>query len=299
MAEQAILVTGPSGQVGWELQRALSPLGRLVLLDRTRCDLADSQALRNRVREVRPAAIVNAAAYTAVDQAESEPDVAAAINAQVPRILAEEAKGLGAWVIHYSTDYVFDGSGDRPWREADPVGPKSVYGATKLEGEQGVIASGCAALIFRTSWVFGVHGHNFLKTMLKVGREHPELKVVADQIGTPTPAHLIADVTAHALRDALNGRIERRAEIFHLAPRGATSWHAYAELLIEHAKTLGWPIKTRSVHAITSDAWPTPAARPANSRLDCRKLEATFGLRLPEWEEGVKRVVEQVAQKPL
>ncbi|WP_042805957.1 dTDP-4-dehydrorhamnose reductase [Thioalkalivibrio sp. ALE19] len=299
MAEQAILITGPNGQVGWELQRALSPLGRLVLLDRTRCDLADSQALRNWVQEVRPGAIVNAAAYTAVDQAESEPDVAAAINAQAPRILAEEAKALGAWLIHYSTDYVFDGSGERPWREEDPVGPKSVYGATKLEGEQGVIASGVAALIFRTSWVFGVHGHNFLKTMLKVSRERPELKVVADQMGAPTPAHLIADVTAHALRDALNGRMERRAEIFHLAPRGATSWHAYAELLIEHAKTLGWPIKTRSVHAITSSEWPTPAARPANSRLDCRKLEATFGLRLLEWEAGVKRVVEQVVQKPL
>ncbi|WP_019624426.1 dTDP-4-dehydrorhamnose reductase [Thioalkalivibrio thiocyanoxidans] len=299
MAEQAILVTGSNGQVGWELQRALSPLGRLVLLDRACCDLADPEALRGWIREVRPAAIVNAAAYTAVDQAESESDLAAAVNAQAVRILAEEAKAVGAWLIHYSTDYVFDGSGERPWREEDPIGPKSVYGATKLEGEQAIIASGAAALIFRTSWVFGVHGHNFLKTMLKVSRERPELKVVADQMGAPTPAHLIADVTAHALRDALNGRIAQRGDIFHLAPRGATSWHAYAELLIEHAKTLGWPIKTRSVHAITSSEWPTPAARPANSRLDCRKLEATFGLRLPEWEAGVKRVVEQVVQKPL
>lgn len=241
MAEQAILVTGSNGQVGWELQRALSPLGRLVLLDRACCDLADPEALRGWIREVRPAAIVNAAAYTAVDQAESESDLAAAVNAQAVRILAEEAKAVGAWLIHYSTDYVFDGSGERPWREEDPIGPKSVYGATKLEGEQAIIASGAAALIFRTSWVFGVHGHNFLKTMLKVSRERPELKVVADQMGAPTPAHLIADVTAHALRDALNGRIAQRGDIFHLAPRGATSWHAYAELLMNTQRRLVGP----------------------------------------------------------
>ncbi len=296
MAEQTILVTGANGQVGWELQRALCPLGRLVLLDRTRCDLAEPEALRKWVREVRPAAIINAAAYTAVDKAESEPELAAAINAQAPRILAEEAKALGAWLIHYSTDYVFDGSGEQPWREEDPVGPKSVYGSTKLEGEQAIMGSGAAALIFRTSWVFGVHGHNFLKTMLKASREHTELKVVADQIGAPTPAHLIADVTAHALRDAMKGRVEHRAEIFHLAPRGETSWHGYAELLIEHAKTIGWSVKSQSIQPIKSDAWPTPAARPANSRLDCRKLESTFNLQLPDWDVGVTRVVEQVIQ---
>lgn len=296
MTERPILVTGANGQVGWELQRALAPLGRLVLLDRTRCDLANPDALRDWVRDVRPAAIVNAAAYTAVDKAESESDLAAALNTQAPSILAEEAKALGAWLFHYSTDYVFDGSGEQPWREEDPVGPKSVYGSTKLEGEQAIIGSGAAALIFRTSWVFGVHGHNFLKTMLKASQEHTELKVVADQIGAPTPAHLIADVTAHALRDALNGRIERRAELFHLAPKGETSWHGYAELLINHARALGWPAKTEAIYPITSDAWPTPAERPANSRLDCRKLETGLGLQLPDWESGVRRVVEQLIQ---
>lgn len=297
MSDARIVLTGATGQVGWELQRALGPLGEVVAAGREQLDLADPQGLRKRLHELQPAVIVNAAAYTAVDRAESETKLAEVVNAAAPAVLAEEAAACGAWLVHYSTDYVFEGSGTSPRAETDPVGPASVYGRTKLAGEQSVLASGCAGLVFRTSWVFGVHGGNFLKTMLRAAATRDELAVVADQYGTPTPAHLIADVTAHAVRDVIAGRLPRRAELYHLAPRGETTWHDYAEYAIGYARELGWPVRARSIRPIATKDWPTPATRPANSRLDCRKLEGRFGLRLPDWQSGVRRVTQQLVEE--
>jgi len=298
-----ILLTGSQGQVGWELQRALSLMGEVVALHRGQCDLSDADGLRRVVQAAAPQVIVNAAAYTAVDKAESEPDPVFAVNSDAPGILAQEAKRLGALLIHYSTDYVFNGEGDRPWRENDPVAPQSVYGVSKLMGEQAIRAAGASSLIFRTSWVFGVHGNNFLKTMLKAAATREELRVVADQIGVPTPAHLIADVTGHALQSmrskGLLGGVREEPAIYHLAPSGETNWHAYACFAIAYARQLDWPIKTKTIVPIATRDWPMPAARPANSRLDCRKLQSDFGLYLPDWECGARRVIEQLLLESL
>lgn len=296
-----ILLLGKNGQVGWELQRSLALLGEVVALDRAGAaglcgDLADVQGLARTVQAVAPQVIVNAAAYTAVDKAESEPDLAHQINAIAPGVLAREARALGARLVHYSTDYVFSGTGDTPWREDDPVAPQSAYGHSKAEGEQAIAASGAQALVLRTSWVFGVHGGNFLKTMLKASAQREELKVVADQWGAPTPAHLIADVTAHALRLA---PMDEGMALFHLAPGGATNWHAYASEAIAHAARLGWPVKAQRILPLATTDWPTPARRPANSRMDCARLEAALGLRLPHWQAGVHRVVEQLVAPSL
>lgn len=292
-----ILLLGKNGQVGWELQRALLPLGELIALDRKggeglAGDLADLDALAASVRAIAPDVIVNAAAYTAVDKAESEPDLARRINAEAVGALAATAAGLGAWLVHYSTDYVFDGSGSRAWREDDATGPLSVYGATKLEGEAAIRASGCRHLIFRTSWVYAARGGNFAKTMLRLAAERERLTVIADQIGAPTGADLIADVTAHALRNAL-GQGAPHGGTYHLAAAGETSWCGYAGFVIDTARRLGKTFKVAEIAPIPTTDYPTPARRPLNSRLDTAKLRASFDLALPDWRLGVERMLQE------
>lgn len=297
-----ILLFGKSGQVGWELQRSLAPLGELVALDRggsqsLRGDLGNAAALAETVREVRPDVIVNAAAYTAVDEAESEPDLARAINATAPGVLAREAAATGAWLVHYSTDYVFDGSGSRPWSEQDPTGPLGEYGRSKLEGETLIRASGCRHLLFRTSWVYAARGQNFAKTMLRLAAERDVLTVIDDQHGAPTGAELLADATAHAIRTAT-----QRADVsgtYHLAAGGETTWHGYARHVIERARAAGRPIKVASdaIRAVPTSAFPTPAKRPANSRLTTASFRQTFALCLPDWRTGVDRMLDEVLER--
>lgn len=294
-----LLLLGKNGQVGWELQRALAPLGELVALDRHGAeelygDLSQPESLRETVRKVRPDVIVNAAAYTAVDKAESDVSTARTLNADAPAVLAQEAASTGAWLVHYSTDYVFDGSGGTPRDELASTGPLSIYGQTKLEGEQAIAASGCKHLIFRTSWVYAARGGNFAKTMLRLAAERDQLRVVADQIGAPTGADLIADITAHAVREA-----RRKPEVsglYHLAAAGEISWHGYASHVIEWARAQGHPIKvaTGAVQAIATADYPTPARRPLNSRLDTTKLRQAFGVNLPAWQAGVERMLSEV-----
>jgi dTDP-4-dehydrorhamnose reductase len=287
-----ILLLGANGQVGWELQRSLAPLGSLHAADRTTADLEQPDSLQAVVAQVQPDVIVNAAAHTAVDRAESEPDRAHAINAVAPGLLAQLAARHGAWLVHYSTDYVFDGSGTRPWAEDDPTGPLSVYGRTKLSGEDAIRASGAKHLIFRTSWVYASRGGNFARTMLRLGAERELLRVIDDQMGAPTGADLIADVTAHALRQAVAQRI---TGTFHLAPAGQTSWHGYAQFVFDTARHLkpDLPLKVQAVEAIPTSAYPTPAQRPLNSRLDTNRLRSTFGLQLPHWQTGVLRMLHE------
>ena len=293
-----LLLFGRNGQVGWELQRSLAVLGEVVALDAASealCgDFARPDALAATVREVRPDAIVNAAAYTAVDRAESEPELAHAINATAPGVLAREAAALGAWLVHYSSDYVFDGSGDAPRDESAPTCPLNVYGRTKLEGEQAIRAAGGNHLILRTSWVYAARGQNFARTMLKLAAERDRLQVVDDQFGAPTGAELLADVTAHAVR-AVTARPELGGT-YHVAASGETSWHGYARFVIEWAREHGRPVKALpgAIEAVPSSAWPTPAARPHNSRLDTSKLRSTFGLALPPWQAGVERILAEL-----
>ncbi|WP_077036169.1 dTDP-4-dehydrorhamnose reductase [Pelomonas sp. KK5] len=288
-----ILLLGKNGQLGWELQRSLSPLGEVIGLDRHNGgDLANAETLLTTVRAHAPDVIVNAAAYTAVDKAESDADMARRINAEAPGLLAREAAALGALLLHYSTDYVFDGSGEQPRDEQAPTAPLSVYGRTKLEGEDAIRASGCRHLILRTSWVYAARGGNFAKTMLRLAAEREQLKVIADQIGAPTGADLLADISAHlipAARPELSGT-------YHVAAAGATSWHAYASHVIEFARKRGAAIKVapEQVLAIPTSEYPTPARRPLNSRLACGKLAANFGLVLPRWEQGVERMLEEI-----
>ena len=287
-----ILLLGANGQVGWELQRSLAPLGNLHAADRSQADLEHPDRLMVLVDQVQPDVIVNAAAHTAVDRAESEPELAHAINAEAPGLLARLAAERGAWLLHYSTDYVFDGSGTRPWTEDDATGPLSVYGRTKLAGEDAIQASGARHLIFRTSWVYASRGNNFARTMLRLAAERETLRVIDDQIGAPTGADLIADVTAHALRQAMAQGI---TGTFHLAPAGQTSWHGYAQFVLEAARRLKpeVPLKVQTVEAIPTTAYPTPAQRPLNSRLDTTRLQATFGLQLPHWHTGVLRMLHE------
>lgn len=292
-----ILLLGKNGQVGWELQRALAPLGEVVALDRRTlpaADLSDPDSLAAIVRDVKPDVIVNAAAHTAVDKAEGEAALARAVNTTAPAVLAREAAALGAWLVHYSTDYVFDGSGTAPWTESAPVAPLSVYGQTKADGEAAIRLSGCRHLVFRTSWVYAARGGNFAKTMLRLARERDRLTVVADQFGAPTGADLIADVTAHALRTAAS-----RPDVsgtYHLVAGGETSWHGYARHVIEHARAAGQEIRVAAdaIEPVPTSAFPTPARRPANSRLDTTRLRNTFGLTLPAWQSGVDRLLAEV-----
>ncbi|MBM6445573.1 dTDP-4-dehydrorhamnose reductase [Pseudomonas sp. MIL9] len=295
-----ILLLGKNGQVGWELQRSLAPLGELIALDRQTVDglcgdLSDIDALRSTIRKVKPDVIVNAAAYTAVDKAEAEIDLADLVNGQASRVMAEEAASLDAWLIHYSTDYVFSGQGATPWREADLVAPVNRYGASKLAGEQAIIASGCKHLIFRTSWVYAARGNNFAKTMLRLAREHEALNVIADQIGAPTGAELIADVTALALQKVrLNSEL---TGIYHLAASGEVSWHGYADYVINFARSQGELLAVKVVNPIDTTDYPTPARRPLNSRLNTQKLRDNFSLYLPDWQSGITRMLREVLNK--
>lgn len=291
-APPTILLIGATGQLGWELQRSLTTLGILRTADRAQADLEMPDQLHQLVAQVQPHVIVNAAAHTAVDRAEAEPDSAHAVNAEAPGLLAQLAAERGAWLVHYSTDYVFDGSGTRPWTEDDPTGPLSVYGRTKLAGEEAIRTSGARHLIFRTSWVYASRGGNFARTMLRLGAEREVLRVIDDQIGAPTGADLIADVTAHALRQAMDRGI---TGTFHLAPAGQTSWHGYAQFVFDAARRLkpDLPLKVQTVEAIPTSAYLTPAQRPLNSRLDTNRLRSTFGLHLPHWHTGVLRMLHE------
>ena len=292
-----ILLFGKGGQVGWELQRSLAVLGELTALDFDSTELHANftrpSALGATVRTVRPDVIVNAAAHTAVDKAESEPELAHTINTEAPRVLAAEAAALGALLVHFSTDYVFDGSGSAPRDEEAPTGPLSVYGRTKLAGEEAIRVGGCAHLILRTSWVYAARGGNFARTMLKLAAERDELKVIDDQFGAPTGADLLADVTAHAIGALRANRA--LAGTYHCVASGETHWHAYARFIIDWARARGLPAKVApdAVRAVPTSEYPTPARRPLNSRLDTRKLRETFQLALPDWRMGVQRMLEE------
>ncbi|KWF29270.1 dTDP-4-dehydrorhamnose reductase [Burkholderia pseudomultivorans] len=285
--EPTILVTGVNGQVGFELLRTLQGLGRVVACDRSMLDLSDLERVRSVVRDLKPSIIVNPAAYTAVDKAETDIEGARRLNADVPRVFAEEAARSGAVLIHYSTDYVFDGTKDGAYVETDATNPQNVYGLTKLEGEQAIAATGCAHLILRTSWVYGRRGKNFLLTMLKLGSERPELKIVADQVGAPTWSNSIATVTAHIIAQGLAAGSpewwQERSGVYHFAAGGETSWHGFAESIFRLA--LG--DKAPRTVPIPASEYPVPAKRPANSRMSCDKLANTFGVRMPQWSDAL------------
>jgi dTDP-4-dehydrorhamnose reductase len=301
-----ILLLGKGGQVGWELQRSLAPLGQVVALDWDSADgcgdFTRPQELLQTVRSLAPQVIVNAAAHTAVDKAESEPELARLINATAVGELARQAQALGAWLVHYSTDYVFDGSGCRPWLERDVPAPLNVYGHTKLEGERLVQQSCERHLVFRTSWVYGARGGNFARTMLRLAAEREKLQVIDDQIGAPTGADLLADVTALALRQVCSqtGQADRLAGLYHLTASGQTSWHGYASHVIEQARQRkpDLDLRVREVAAVASSAFPTAARRPHNSRLDTERLRQAFGLNLPHWQEGVDRMLTEILSIP-
>ena len=291
-----ILLLGKDGQVGWQLQRALAPHGQLVACGRSACDLSDPAQIRSVVREIKPAVIVNASAYTAVDKAESEPDLALRINAAAPGVLAAEAASLGALLVHYSTDYVYAGNKPEAYVESDAPAPQSVYGKSKLAGEEAIRAVGGKSLIFRTSWVFGERGGNFVKTILRLAREKDSLGVVDDQVGAPTPAELIADVTSIVLGALRQGRAVAGDEnrLYHLAAAGPLSWCEFARKIVTLAAGLPGAdlrLKPASIRAITTQEYPTPAARPANSRLDCTRLENDFGLQMPGWQAALERAL--------
>ena len=295
-----ILLLGKNGQLGWELQRSLAPLGPVTALDRFGqdglCgDISNMDGLRHTIDTVKPDILVNAAAYTAVDKAEDEPELASRLNTEAPVVMAKAMKALGGCLVHYSTDYVFDGSGTSPWKETDEVGPLNLYGASKLAGEEAIQASGWQHLIFRTSWVYASRGNNFAKTMLRLAKERDTLNVINDQIGAPTGADLIADVTAQALRQWQQE--PQTAGLYHLAASGETSWHQYASFVIQWAQKAGIPLAVQSVNPIPSADYPVPAERPKNSRLDCRLLESTFGLQLPQWQQGVERMLQEIMNK--
>ncbi len=297
-----ILLLGKDGQVGWQLQRSLAPHGEVVACGRVECDLSDVERIRSVVREVRPSIIVNATAYTAVDKAESEAELARRINGLAPGVLAEEAARLNALLVHYSTDYVYDGTKTDPYVEGDQTGPQSVYGLTKLEGENAIRAVGGKSLIFRTSWVFGARGGNFVKTILRLAREKESLNVVADQLGSPTPAALIATVSGVALAMLRHGQLMAEGEnrLYHLAAARPVSWCEFAKTIVGlagQAPGFDLRLKSEAIHPITTAGYPTPARRPANSRLDCSKLESDFGLQMPDWQPYLERMLQLLALK--
>ena len=292
-----ILLTGKDGQVGFELQRRLAPLGEIVAVDFADCDLSDTKAIRQLVTAVRPSVIVNPAAYTAVDKAESDQERAAAVNAIAPGVFGEEAAKLGAMVVHYSTDYVFDGTKDGAYGEADPTNPQSVYGRTKRDGELALANANPRHLVLRTSWVVGAHGGNFAKTMLKLAAERESLSVVADQWGAPTSAALLADIAAQLIRQwQRDGETSFPYGTYHCVAAGETTWCDYARFIIGEAIKAGKPIKAQpeAIKAITTADYPTPAKRPANSRLDTSKFRDTFGLELPHWQAGLDHILQQI-----
>jgi dTDP-4-dehydrorhamnose reductase len=296
-----ILLLGKNGQVGWELQRSLAPLGDLVALDRSGdlelglCgDLQDLEGLRRTVRTLRPDVVVNAAAHTAVDRAQSEPDLARRLNAEAPAALAEASQSINALLVHYSTDYVFDGSGTTPWIESAPTGPQNVYGRTKLEGEQAITDVCSRHLILRTSWVFAARGSNFAKTILRLGVDRERLTVINDQHGAPTGADLIADISAHAIRQTLQRPQDKG--LYHLAASGETTWNGYARFVVDTARLINPDLKlaVKEVAPVPTSSFPTPAQRPHNSRLDTSRLCQTFGVRLPCWTHGVARMLSEI-----
>lgn len=298
-----ILLLGATGQIGQELQRTLAPLGEVTACDRHAANLEDKNTLTVLVRGEKPDIIVNAAAYTAVDQAESEPDTARAVNAEAVKVLAELCRDLDALLVHYSTDYVFDGEQQRPYIEQDPTNPLGVYGQTKLAGEHAVAESQCKHLIFRTSWVYASKGHNFPNTILKLAQDRDSLAVVADQYGAPTSAELIADVTALCLyRIEWAPKTERTNAglgTYHLTARGKTNWHNFAKYLVMTALEAGIPLRTNTenIQALSSEEYPTAARRPKNSLLDTQKLTETFGIFLPSWQYHARRFVAQLTEQ--
>jgi len=295
-----ILLLGKNGQVGWELQRSLAPLGEVLALDRHSTDycgdLSKTEQLAQTVLAYKPDFIVNAAAHTAVDKAEAEPELAKVLNTDAPAILAKAAAQVGAWLVHYSTDYVFDGGGSHARQEGEGAAPLNVYGQTKLDGEKAIVASGCKYLIFRTSWVYAARGGNFAKTMLRLAQERDKLTVINDQHGAPTGADLVADVTAHAMRRVLNTQNISFSGVYHLVASGETTWHGYASHVIAQAKAqrpeVGWQVS--EIAAVPTRAFSTPAARPLNSRLCNTKLQQAFGLVLPTWQQGVERMLAEI-----
>jgi len=298
----SILLLGKDGQVGWQLQRSLAPHGEVVACARSDADLSDAGQLRALVRRVRPAVIVNAAAYTAVDKAESEPELAWRINAEAPGVLAGAAAESGALLIHYSTDYVYDGLKPTPYVETDPTNPQSAYGRSKLAGEEAIRASGAKSVIFRTSWVFGARGGNFVKTILRLARDKESLNVVDDQVGAPTPAALIATVTGVVLAGLRQGEAMAVGEqrLYHLCSGRSVSWCEFARTIVALAGVMpGFDLrlKPEAIRAIPSRDYPTPAVRPLNSRLDCARLENDFGLRMPDWQPYLERMLQLLSLK--
>jgi dTDP-4-dehydrorhamnose reductase len=295
-----LLLTGKNGQLGFELQRALAPLGELIAVDATECDLADTAAIQTLLEREQPAVIVNPAAYTAVDRAESEPELAAAVNTEAPRQFGAWAATTGALVLHYSTDYVFDGAKAGPYVEEDVTAPLGVYGLTKRDGESALRQTCPRHLILRTSWVVGAHGGNFAKTMLRLAAERDSLRVVNDQWGAPTSAALLADLTAHLVRQWANQERSSGDSFpygtYHVANAGETNWYDYARFVLAAAHESGRSLRVTSdqIEAITTADYPTPAARPANSRLDCRRFRNTFGLHLPPWQQSLRHLLAQI-----
>ena len=295
-----ILLLGKNGQVGWELQRSLAPLGEVLALDRHSSggagDLAQPNAVAQTVVDLRPDVVVNAAAYTAVDKAQAEPELARTVNALAPAAVARAAQQVGAWLLHFSTDYVFNGQGQTPWREGDATGPLNVYGQTKLEGEQHIQSLCPQHLIVRTSWVYAARGGNFAKTMLRLAQEREQLSVVSDQVGAPTGADLLADLSAHLLRSAVGSADLDLAGVYHACAAGETTWYDYAQYVFAQAQAKGVALKVApsQVQPVASSAYPTAAQRPLNSRLDCTRLQATFGLHLPHWQLGVQRMLAEI-----
>lgn len=294
-----IVLLGAHGQVGHELQRALACVGELHSLTRAQLDICDSVALRQTLRDLAPDIVVNATAWTAVDKAESEVDAAFAVNATAPQVMAETCAVLGAVLVHYSTDYVFDGQHSTPYRESDSPAPQSVYGRSKLAGEQAILASGAKALIFRTSWVYGDFGGNFVRTILRLARERKTLSVVADQIGAPTAASLIADVTAAVLRQLWQCPEQAAWGVFHLTASGAVSWHTFACEIVRLAQQQGasLALDAAAIAAIPSSEYPVPAPRPANSRLDCQRLQQHYSIYLPSWSHALPAVVHSLLRQ--
>jgi dTDP-4-dehydrorhamnose reductase len=295
-----ILLLGKNGQVGWELQRSLAPLGELLALDRnstSHCgDLSNLEGLADTVRVFRPDVVVNAAAYTAVDKAESDQSTANLINALAPEVLARACAAIGAYLVHFSTDYVFDGTGQKPWLESDATGPLNVYGHSKLAGEKGIAKQGAKHVIFRTSWVYGTEGGNFAKTMLRLAQEREKMAVINDQFGAPTGAALLADITALCLQREPEQHEPYLSGIYHLAAAGETTWHAYAKYVLQQAQSLKPSLKytVKEVAAVATTEFPTPAARPLNSRLNCSQLENALQLKLPAWQTGVDAMLSKI-----
>jgi dTDP-4-dehydrorhamnose reductase len=299
-----ILLFGKNGQVGWELQRSLSPLGQVVALgssiaqnpDDLCGDFSDLDGLAATIRQVKPNIVVNAAAYTAVDQAESEPELAYLVNSEAPKRIAQECELLGAWMLHFSTDYVFDGSGHIPWNEGDPACPLSVYGKSKLDGERAISAACARHVVLRTSWVYGARGQNFLKTIMRLAVERSKLSIISDQWGAPTGAELLADVAAQIIPQISAN--DKKSGVYHCAAAGSTTWHGYAQYLIETSMKLGKNFSTTlgAIEAIPTSSYKTAAQRPLNSRLNCEKIEQTFSLKRPPWQAGVARVIEEITK---